>query len=329
MAAATAFLGASDSVWVLLTSRILQGFSASIVWTVGLALTVDTVGKDQLAQWMGTALSSSSVGLVISPLLGGIVYAKGGLWGVLTMIISLIALNILLITLLIEKRTAKKYILIDTSAAHSEPQSAPAHRNSTYETFGPRDIHIHTAPSSDTTETQKPLLSASTLPAASSPTPTKANLPPLLILLRSPRILAGAYGIFTQFGLLASFDAFLPLFVQRRFGWGSLGAGLIFLAIAIPALTGPLAGKLADRFGNRRMAVLGAVLGAPPLVGLRWVGYKGGEGEWGQVVLLAGLLGLVGMFFAAVSSSLFLLLLLPLPLSSLLLHEAVRTVTLT
>jgi len=52
MAASTALLGASESVWVLLISRILQGFSAAIVWTVGLALTVDTVGKDELAQWV-------------------------------------------------------------------------------------------------------------------------------------------------------------------------------------------------------------------------------------------------------------------------------------
>lgn len=52
MAASTALLGASESVWVLLVSRILQGFSAAIVWTVGLALTVDTVGKDELAQWV-------------------------------------------------------------------------------------------------------------------------------------------------------------------------------------------------------------------------------------------------------------------------------------
>lgn len=57
MAAATALLGASESVWVLLVSRVLQGFSAAIVWTVGLALTVDTVGKNELAQWVSVVRS--------------------------------------------------------------------------------------------------------------------------------------------------------------------------------------------------------------------------------------------------------------------------------
>lgn len=303
MAAATALLGAGDSVWILLVSRILQGFSASIVWTVGLALTVDTVGKAELATWMGTALSSSSVGLVISPLLGGVVYAKSGLWGVLGMIIGLIGLNILLITLLIEKRTAKQYILESTStdptgsrraSRASTQQSLP-----TYETFGPREIHRSSV---SPHHLKRPASPPPSDPSASVPS-TKPTAPPLLTLLRSSRVLAAAYGIFTQFGLLASFDAFLPLFCSRRFGWDSLGAGLIFLCLAIPALIGPLAGLLADRFGNKRIALAGCILAAPPLVGIRWVGYAEGDNKE-QIILLCALLVLVGLFLTLIISPL-------------------------
>jgi MFS family permease len=306
MAIATAALGAGESVWILLASRILQGFSASIVWTVGLALTVDTVGKGELATWMGTALSSSSIGLVISPLLGGIVYSKTGLWGVLGMMIGLIGLNIILITLLIEKRTAKQYIIIDTSTSTPHERRAST---ASYQTFGRHDIHIHherpsqSRPCSDSAS--KPFVGSAD-PAAPLAT-TKSHVPPMLTLLRSPRILAGAYGVFTQFGLLASFDAFLPLFVSRRFHWGSLGAGLIFLCIAFPALTGPVAGKLADKYGNRKVALAGCLLATPPLIGLRWVGYAGPEdkgGVGGQVVLLGGLLVLIGLFLTLIISPL-------------------------
>lgn len=248
---------------------------------------------------MGTALSSSSVGLVISPLLGGVVYSKTGLWGVLGMMIGLIGLNIILISLMIEKRTAKQYILIDTSSrphSTSEQHRRPS-TQVTYETFGHFDFHITPATAHHPSEAS--LRKASTTDVDSTapiPLHSKSNLPPIFHLIRSPRILASTYGVFTQFGLLASFDAFLPLFVKRRFGWDSLGAGLIFLCIAIPALTGPLAGKLADQFGNRRVAVAGCLLGVPPLLGLRWVGYQE-TGELGrEVILLCALLALIGMF---------------------------------
>jgi len=248
---------------------------------------------------MGTALSSSSVGLVISPLLGGVVYSKTGLWGVLGMMIGLIGLNIILISLMIEKRTAKQYILIDTSShphLANEQQRRPS-TQPTYETFGHFDFHISPATAHHSSEESLRKDSTTNIDSTApiSP-PSKSNLPPLFHLIRSPRILASTYGVFTQFGLLASFDAFLPLFVKRRFGWDSLGAGLIFLCIAIPALTGPLAGKLADRFGNRRVAVAGCLLGVPPLLALRWVGYSENGQLGGEVVLLCGLLALIGTF---------------------------------
>lgn len=212
------------------------------------------------------------------------------------MMIALIGLNIILISLLIEKRIAKQYILIDTSSRHSDNEQEPQGPSQpTYETFGHFDFHV--TPATTNRASDAGLRKASAISNSSTPVPIpgKSKLPPLFHLIRSPRILASTYGVFTQFGLLASFDAFLPLFVKRRFGWDSLGAGLIFLCIAIPALTGPLAGKLADRFGNRRVAVAGCLLGVPPLLGLRWVGYQE-SGEFGnEVMLLCGLLVLIGM----------------------------------
>jgi len=218
----------------------------------------------------------------------------------------LIALNIVLIGLLIEKRTARQYMTREMGGTQEVEQGrkAQTQAQASYETFAPRDMHIHHAqnPDSETTPlTQKPPSSASPSPAS---TTTTTKTPPLLTLLHSPRILASAYGVFTQFGLLASFDAFLPLFVQRRFGWDALGAGLIFLCIAVPALIGPLAGRLADRFGNRNVALAGCLLGAPPLLGLRWVGYAEGGSGLEQIVLLGALLALIGLFLTLIISPL-------------------------
>jgi len=47
---------------LLVVGRILQGFSAAIVWTVGQALLVDTVGQKEIGQTLGYLSLSMSLG---------------------------------------------------------------------------------------------------------------------------------------------------------------------------------------------------------------------------------------------------------------------------
>ena len=51
------FLG--QRFWVLLLARILQGSSAAVIWTVGSALTLETVGPNNLGKSFGTVLTPS------------------------------------------------------------------------------------------------------------------------------------------------------------------------------------------------------------------------------------------------------------------------------
>ncbi|RYE94362.1 MAG: MFS transporter, partial [Oxalobacteraceae bacterium] len=69
-------LGRSFSL--LVVARVLQGISAAVVWTVGLALLVDTVGMDRLGVAMGVVSIFMSVGIALGPVLGGIIYEVGG-----------------------------------------------------------------------------------------------------------------------------------------------------------------------------------------------------------------------------------------------------------
>jgi predicted MFS family arabinose efflux permease len=46
-----------SNIPVFVVGRLLQGISAAMVWSVGLALVVDTVGRDQIAQSMGIVRS--------------------------------------------------------------------------------------------------------------------------------------------------------------------------------------------------------------------------------------------------------------------------------
>ena len=74
---ATVLLCLATNLAMMLAARVLQGLSAAVVWTVGLALLADTVG-DRIGQALGYVSISMSAGVLVAPMIGGIVYAKAG-----------------------------------------------------------------------------------------------------------------------------------------------------------------------------------------------------------------------------------------------------------
>ncbi|KAG0648064.1 putative MFS-type transporter [Hyphodiscus hymeniophilus] len=276
LAGATLLFGFAKAAWLLVVSRLLQGLSAAVVYTVGLALLVDTVGRESIGQWMGTALSSSSFGLIISPLLGGIVYAKAGYVAVFAMSMSLIVVDIVLRMFMIEKRVAEGYLakIVTTRAPNSHAYGTFAdeqrYDRNNYDSNSP----AVPGSSSDQTLTdgeEDTLLTTARRTAKGKANSGRLSLPPVVTLLTSPRLLAALYGIFVNVSILATFDGVLALFVKTTFHWDSLSAGLIFLCIAIPALAGPLVGSLSDRLGPRWITVSGCGLTAIPLILMRLV----------------------------------------------------------
>lgn len=220
---------------------------------------------------MGTALSVSNVGIVISPVIGGGIYAKASVRGVLGFLIGLVILDIVLRLFMIEQRVAKQY--------HHGSRSTPSIAHSTFQmselpgagTAAPTPLH------DDSLNDQGGLRK-------------KLRLPTIVRLLMSSRILSAWYGVFTQVSLLTSFEAVLPLFVQRTFGWTSVEAGLILLALGLPNAFGLLVGKISDRFGPRPIVLIGCIFTTPPLILLRFVTHESTE----QKVLLCALLVLIG-----------------------------------
>lgn len=61
---------------VLVIARTLQGLSAAAVWTIGLALIVDTVGKAQAGAAMGIVSIAMTAGTLLGPFIGGIVLSS-------------------------------------------------------------------------------------------------------------------------------------------------------------------------------------------------------------------------------------------------------------
>lgn len=59
---------------VLFIARLLQGFSAVVVWVCGLAIIADTFEKEKLGSAMSYITLADVLGKVISPTVGGITW---------------------------------------------------------------------------------------------------------------------------------------------------------------------------------------------------------------------------------------------------------------
>ena len=57
--AATILLVLGKNISVLVVARILQGISAAVVWTIGLAMVLDTVGRKNLGKVIGSVSPTS------------------------------------------------------------------------------------------------------------------------------------------------------------------------------------------------------------------------------------------------------------------------------
>ena len=165
---------------LLIIGRLLQGLSAAIVWTVGLALLADTVGHDTIGQAMGYVSMSMSVAVLVAPLLGGVVYARAGYYSVFCMAFGLIVLDVVLRVVLVEKKIAKMWM----PASQETSPPLPA-----LEDEKPPGPSISSPPETTT-------LFALPRPDSVPPLtifPTKRQLPPILTLLGSRRLLAALF----------------------------------------------------------------------------------------------------------------------------------------
>lgn len=276
----TVMLCLGRSLAVLVAGRLLQGASAAVVWTVALALLSDTVGKEQSGHALGFVATAYSMGILVGPLIGGVVYERAGYYAVFGVMFAVIGLDIVLRLLIIEKKAAAKWLDIDQDQRVSETE-LPS-------TEAPESSEIaekHTA-SANTTE--------------NSNARPKKRLPTLLVLLKSRRILSAFLGNFVCAASMAAFDSTLPIFVNRVFGWNSLGAGLIFIALIIPSFAGPLIGHWTDKYGPRWLAAGGLLMSLPFWVLLRFVDHDNIR----QIVLLCALLVFLGAAFALTLTSL-------------------------
>ncbi|POS72833.1 hypothetical protein DHEL01_v208776 [Diaporthe helianthi] len=308
LAGSTIILCLGRTIALLVIGRILQGLSAAIVWTVGLALMVDTV-PDKIGEAMGYSAIAMSMGLLVSPAIGGAVFAAKGYYAVYYIAFGCIFLDILLRLVLIEKKIASQWIgdggkptgssspnvagplpaeqsESATETAAATEASEMSHGCDEKRAEGDSAGHDGDDPAVGRGATAVPPPAAALSIVASGRTAKH----PKLRLLKSRRLLAANFGIIIQAGAMISWDTVLPLFVKDTFGWSPTAAGLIFFCIFIPGFISPLVGWASDRYGARWPSTAGFVVSIPPLVCLRLVS----ENTTGHKVLLGTLLAIMG-----------------------------------
>lgn len=221
LAASTLLLCLGRTIWLLVVGRLLQGISAAIVWSVGCALLVDTM-ESAVGVGMGYVSAAMSVALLIAPTVGGSVYAAAGYYPVYYIAFGIVLVDILLRLAMIEKKVARQWeaqepptteasnTQVDVEKAATARSGDAGGENSTPK--GGEAQYPESSSNGGAEIESQPIergerrsISARPDPSRTSNTPDLhqgSKLQPLLILVRSPRLLAALYGTVVQAGIM-------------------------------------------------------------------------------------------------------------------------------
>ncbi|KAJ9664553.1 hypothetical protein H2198_000204 [Neophaeococcomyces mojaviensis] len=291
--AATTMLAFGRSITVLVIARVLQGISAAVVWTVGLALVLDTVGPENLGKVIGSIFSFISVGELMAPVLGGVLYDKTGYAGVFGVGVGVLVLDFIMRILVVEKKVAARY------TSESGLSVNPGDHSSRQE--GGDDEEEEEEEANEGTE----LLGKKEQDAFKVPSGQNkvVRALPILYCLSDPRVAVALLLSFVQASTLAMFDATIPTEAESLLRFSSLEAGLLFVALNVPyLLLGPIAGWAVDKYGTKPAAVFGFSFLVPALALLRLPTAGVVHGQKATEILWCAMLTLNGVGLAIIGS---------------------------
>lgn len=293
--AATVLLAFGQTIAVLVLARVLQGISAAVVWTVGLAMVLDTVGPENLGKVIGSIFSFISVGELLAPVLGGVLYDKTGYAGVFGVGAGILGVDFLMRIFVLEKKVAARFdkSLVDGASNPRYHGSRDSAENGDANGEG------------DDADEETTLLSKNEADNYKIPEelPPVVRSLPILYCLQNPRLLVALLLAFVQASLLGMYDATIPTEASDLLDFSSLKAGLLFIALDIPYLVlGPVAGWAVDKYGAKPAAVFGFGYLVPVLVLLRLPSSSIVDGKKATTILWCAMLALNGVGMAVIGS---------------------------
>ncbi|KAL2073978.1 hypothetical protein VTL71DRAFT_7756 [Oculimacula yallundae] len=242
-------LALARSSSILFISRGIQAAASNAIFVLGLATIADHIPSERMGQTMGLVTTAVSTGTSAGTMLAGVLLETIGYWPTWFTAFSLIAIDAVFRLLMIEKDRdeAKRRTRRDSE---NDPLLAD-HRSKSYDSVRSSRSSITTTRSAKSDHLHE----------------EKSGLYFYIFLFQQRRFVGGVICYIVYSIIISSFDTTLPLHVRDAFNWGSLPAGLLFLALQGPGvLLGAITGNLKDRVGTRWPTAIAFLITAPSLL---------------------------------------------------------------
>lgn len=268
----------SRKYYVMAIARVLQGISAAVVWTAGLALICDTVSEEKVGRYLGLAMSGLPLGQLVGPPVGGALFDRFGIRGPCVFGIMIISVDLIGRSLLIERSEALAWgfdpaASIDASPDHASDSASyadPHYGTFTTETGLPDErgrqashasVFGETGPTDTLLDREAGAHAALKFHTPDDPIPFHRIIKGLFM---SSRAVAAVVNSFV-YGILYSFqEPTLPVHLQRTWQLNPTQVGLVFFGAALPAmLAPPVAGWLTDHIGAEWTSLICLLLAIP------------------------------------------------------------------
>jgi MFS family permease len=250
-------------------SRVLQGIADAVIYIVGMAIMIDTVGTSRIAEYMGHVTIALNVGTFAGPLLGGAVFEAGGYHAVWGMMLGIVLVDTLLRLVMVEK-------LRPGIGDDREESTATAMTQNMSTTMG----SVATTPRNGSTDR-----------TGASSVVSRSKVPDIVLLLNSPRMVTACLGVCVQSMVFSGFETVLSIYVQDIWDFNALGAGLLFIPLTISAFFAPFIGRIVDRTSTRWALTVGFAAMLPVIVLVRFVDHNSIR----QKVLMCAFLFIIGL----------------------------------
>lgn len=302
------------SITTLIVARLIQGASVASVSSVGTAILADAFADHGMGIAMGFLNLPIALGTVSGPVVGGLVYHYYGYVAVFLSAFILIALDLTLRLLVLERD--REHQTDSQSHGHwaglKDPEdTAYSPSSSINETSNLSPSHATygaTVDNSGNVDEVTPLAGSSVNHVKDAAQESLSEIPShprrsaTLELVLMPRMQVCLLGDFMENVIITGLEAVLPLQLKTLLGYNSKDVALVVMMLAIPSFSGPLVGYLGERYGPRRLISLGFAGLSPLLVTLRIMA----QPNFDQVELLCVLLVMIGVCLNVVLTPLFL-----------------------
>lgn len=284
----------AQNVPMLIAARAFQGVGAATGYSLSMAIAVAVFPAEERGRALGILAGSNSVGLVVGPVIGGLLLDLLGWRGVFYARAPL-ALAALLMTLLIvkEQRREKEYFRLDLAGAIS-----------LFCFLGSLFLFLSFGGKWGFRMPVVLLMGASSLCSFIwfIVAEGRAVQPILRLGLFKRRVFAAASvtGLFNGFGA-ATMTFLVPFYLVQGLGFSSSAVGLTMALVAAPLLIlSPVSGRLSDKIGSTVLCTLGMALGT---VGLFLLSRPIAHPSYGAIATGVALMGIGTAIFLAPNNS--------------------------